>query len=301
MNAPVLATNVVPNFVPASIVQAKTHWHARLQLGFADDIGTTRLIERQHSGPLRVQKPLYPEGERICHAIVIHPPGGVVGGDQLEISVKVGEHAHALITTPGAAKWYRCNGYTSEQRIDLHVASDAHLEWLPQETIFFDDAKVNLHQTVHLQGSASFIASDILCFGRTASDERYTSGVISQRSSIFRDGKMIWFEQGRIGGADAAMQSPLGLNGKSVCAMVLACGHTLSSDQLQQLREQTVALISEGEPEAACGVTQMKTVIVARYLGHSSEIAKQWQQLVWQHLRPVINANQAVIPRIWNT
>ena len=282
-------------------VQAKTHWHANLQLGFADDGGITRLVERKHSGPLRVQKPLYPEGGSICHAILIHPPGGVVGGDQLQIIVRVGERAHALITTPGAAKWYRSNGYTSGQTIDLHVANQAHLEWLPQETIFFDDARVKLHQSVHLTGNATFIAADILCFGRTASNECYTSGEIIQHSSIFRDGKMIWHEQGGIDGGSAAMQSPLGLNGKSVCAMVLACGNLLSSDQLLQLREQSAALIHAREPDALCGVTQMKTIIVARYLGNSSELAKQWLQLVWQHLRPVINSHAAAIPRIWNT
>ncbi|MFZ6863252.1 urease accessory protein UreD [Undibacterium sp. Ji67W] len=281
--------------------QSKTHWHASLQLGFANDAGTTRLVERKHSGPLRVQKPLYPEGGAICHAILIHPPGGVVGGDQLQISTTVGEHAHALITTPGAAKWYRSNGYTSAQTIELHVGDNAHLEWLPQETIFFDDAKVNLRQAVYLTGNASFIAADMLCFGRTASDEIYNTGEIHQNSSIFRDGKMIWHEQGRIIGGSGAMQSALGLNGKSVCAMVIACGKSLNTDQLQQLREQTGSLINLHEADGLYGVTQMKGVIVARYLGNSSELAKQWLQLVWQHLRPVMNAQVAVIPRIWNT
>ena len=293
MNAPM--TNAVLS------TPLKTHWYASLQLGFVDDAGTTRLIERKHSGPLRVQKPLYPEGDAICHAILIHPPGGVVGGDQLQISAAVGENAHALITTPGAAKWYRSNGYTSAQTIELHVGDNAHLEWLPQETIFFDDAKVNLRQAVYLTGNASFIAADILCFGRTASDEIYNTGDIHQNSSIFRDGKMIWHEQGSISGGSSAMQSPLGLNGKSVCAMVLACGTSLNSDQLQQLRDCSGSLISLHEADALCGVTQMKGVIVARYLGNSSELAKQWLQLVWQHLRPVMNARVAVIPRIWNT
>ena len=281
--------------------QAKTHWHASLQLGFADDAGTTRLTERQHSGPLRVQKPLYPEGNRICHAIVIHPPGGVVGGDQLQITARIGENGHALITTPGAAKWYRSNGHISGQTVDLHVDNNAHLEWLPQETIFFNDASVRLHQTVHLSGNASFIAADILCFGRTASNEIYTSGEITQYSRIFRDGKIIWHEQGSVNGASSAMHSPLGLNGKSVCAMVLGCGELLNTDQLNQLREQSSGLIRSREPDAVCGVTQMKSVIVARYLGNSSELARQWMQLVWQHVRPVINHNAAAIPRIWNT
>ena len=111
------------------------NWQARLVLGFADDAGTTRLIERTHFGPLRVQKPLYPEGAHVCHAIVVHPPGGVVGGDELALVAKVGEAAHAVITTPGAAKWYKANGRTSRQDIALDIAAGARLEWLPQWVI----------------------------------------------------------------------------------------------------------------------------------------------------------------------
>src|SRR6478672_760713 len=115
-------------------------WQAWLALGFVDDGGTTRLTERSHFGPLRVQKPLYPEGNAICHAIVMHPPGGVVGGDELDVHACVGSGAHAFITTPGAAKWYKANGSLSQQSVRLTIGENASLEWLPQETIFFDAA-----------------------------------------------------------------------------------------------------------------------------------------------------------------
>jgi len=279
----------------------KSHWQASLQLGFSKDGDVTRLTERKHNGPLRVQKPLYPEGDEVCHAIIIHPPGGVVGGDQLKIDVKLAADTHALVTTPGAAKWYRSNGYVSAQHINLKLDAGARLEWLPQETIFFDDACVDLHQTIHLAADARLIAADIFCFGRTASGETYNSGRIKQHCSIYREDKMIWHEQGSLKGGSPAMQSPLGLNGKSVSAMVLASGALLSGEQLHALREQTSAFLSEREADALCGVTQMKSVIIARYLGNSSEVARLWMQLVWQHLRPVVIGCDAKIPRIWNT
>ena len=285
--------------LPSSIT--KSHWQASLQLGFSKDGDVTRLTERKHNGPLRVQKPLYPEGDEVCHAIVIHPPGGVVGGDQLKIDIKLAADTHALVTTPGAAKWYRSNGYISAQHISLKLDAGARLEWLPQETIFFDDACVDLQQTIHLAADARLIVADIFCFGRTASGETYNSGRIKQHCSIYREGKMIWHEQGSLQGGSPAMQSPLGLNGKSVSAMVLASGAMLSGEQLQVLREQTSALLSEREAEAMCGVTQMKSVTVARYLGNSSEVARLWMQMVWQHLRPVVIGCDAKIPRIWNT
>ncbi|MEO7495016.1 MAG: urease accessory protein UreD, partial [Massilia sp.] len=144
-------------------------WQASLRLRFADDGGTTRLVERSHSGPLRVQKPLYPEGARICHAIVVHPPGGVVGGDRLTIDAQAGAGTHCLLTSPGAAKWYRANGKVSRQQVRLEAGEGACVEWLPQETIFFNDAHVELDHTVDLAAGATYIGSEILCFGRRAS------------------------------------------------------------------------------------------------------------------------------------
>ena len=280
---------------------AGKHWQASLELAFSKDGPVTRLTGRKHSGPLRVQKPLYPEGEEVCHAIIIHPPGGVVGGDQLNIDVRLQPHTQALLTTPGAAKWYRSNGNISSQRLHLLVEQGARLEWLPQETIFFDDACVDLHQTIHLAADARLIAADIFCFGRTASGETYRSGRIRQHCSIYREGRMIWHEQGSLAANGSAMHSPQGLHGKSVSAMLLASGAMLSAEQLHHLREQTTALLAASETGALCGVTQMKSMLVARYLGNSSEVARHWLQLLWQHLRPVMIGREAQIPRIWNT
>ncbi|MEG0885447.1 MAG: urease accessory protein UreD, partial [Janthinobacterium sp.] len=137
---------------PATPSPASTHsaWQAQLRLGFALHDGVSRLVERTHSGPLRVQKPLYPEGDAVCHAIIIHPPGGVVGGDQLAVDATVGEGARALLTSPGAAKWYRANGHVSGQHVVLRAGSGAAIEWLPQESIFFDQACVRLRHEVEL-------------------------------------------------------------------------------------------------------------------------------------------------------
>lgn len=274
------------------------HWQARLALGFADDAGTTRLLERSHFGPLRVQKPLYPEGPRVCHAIVVHPPGGVVGGDTLAISAKVGAAAHAFITTPGAAKWYKANGRISRQDVTLDIAAGARLEWLPQETIFFDAAQVELTQSVSLAKDASYLSCEILCFGRTASGESFKRGTVSQRTSIRREGRLIWWEQGALAGGSAAMRSPLGLSGKTVCATLIAAGKPLPAAVLHAIRHQLGTLVGNA---GEFGISQLKSVLVARYLGDSSEIARRVMLCVWQHVRPELMACAAVVPRIWNT
>lgn len=278
-----------------------SHWQASLQLGFSNDQGVTRLTQRQHSGPLRVQKPLYPEGGEICHAIIIHPPGGVVGGDQLAITTTLAAQTHALITTPGAAKWYRSNDHISQQHLHFNVADKATLEWLPQETIFFDDACVDLHQVIHLGQDARYIGGDILCFGRTASGESYRSGCIRQHSKIYREGKLIWFEQGAIDANDDAMHSRLGLVGQTVCATLLASGALLNPTQLAALRDDARTLLDAHEVSAQAGATQMKQMLVLRYMGNSSEVARLWMQCVWRHVRPVVAGQAAVIPRIWQT
>jgi urease accessory protein len=271
-------------------------WKARLSLGFADDEGTTRMIERRHFGPLRVQKPLYPEGNAVCQSIIVHPPGGVVGGDELSIEVSAGTNARALITTPGAAKWYKANGSISRQDVKLRVDEHASLEWLPQETIFFNAAHVRLHHTVTVASNASYIGSEILCFGRTASGESFDTGRIEQQTSIRREGKLVWFEQGELSGTSA--NSPLALAGKSVCATLIAIGKTLPSSVIVGLREEAAGMVNAGD---MFGATQMKSVLVVRYLGDSSEIAKALMTRAWQRLRPELIGREAVVPRIWNT
>lgn len=271
---------------------------ARLTLGFINDEGTTRLTERSHFGPLRVQKPLYPEGDAVCHAIVVHPPGGVVGGDQFSITANVGSNAHAFITTPAAAKWYRANGHASRQEIRLDISDNASLEWLPQETIFFDEAQVQLDNAVTLGKDATYIGCEILCFGRTASGESFNVGKIMQRTSIRREGKLVWFEQGAIAGGRASMTSPLALNGNTVCATLIAVGKALPASVINVIREQEGELIG---PAGSFGITQMKSVLVARYLGHSSETAKRLMTQVWQQLRPELLGREGIVPRIWQT
>lgn len=280
-----------------SAIAASRHQQARLTLGFADDAGTTRMIERSHFGPLRVQKPLYPEHPAVCHAVIVHPPGGILGGDVLNITAHVGDNAHALLTTPGAGKWYRANGFVSQQQVSLAATAGAALEWLPQETIFFNDADVRMEHQVELAADATYIGGEILCFGRTASGESFNSGRVSQRTSIRRGGKLVWFEQGALRAGTSSMTSPLALAGYTVSATLIAVGLPINAAFLGELREQTSALAHDGRS----GATQMKQVLVLRYLGNSSQVARQWLTHAWQRIRPELMQREAIVPRIWNT
>src|SRR5438132_12824784 len=130
-------------------------WKARLSLSFARDGNRSVLAERSHVGPLVVQKPLYPEGDAVCHAIVVHPPGGIAGGDELALDVRCERGSHAVLTTPGAGKWYRSAGPWAKQSLAFDVAGT--LEWLPRETIVFDGALAAFECAVNLSDGARYI------------------------------------------------------------------------------------------------------------------------------------------------
>ena len=270
----------------------------QLALGFTNDGGTTRLTRREHFGPLLVQKPLYPEGTQCCHAIIVHPPGGIVGGDRLLIEASAAENTHALLSTPGAAKWYRANGRVSQQRVHLQCDAGAVIEWLPQETILFDQAHVVLDTQVKLHSTARFIGCEILCFGRTASGERFTRGQVQQRYSVQVDGKPLWLEQGTLRADGAAMSSPIGLVGHTVCASLLCVGVPARRDLIDEVRATITPL---AEPAAQVGVTQMKSLMMIRYLGDASETARQVMLAAWRVLRPAMLGRASTELRIWNT
>ena len=265
-------------------------WQASLHLRFEDDAGTTRLTGREHRGPLRVQKALYPEGTRTCHVIVVHPPGGVVGGDRLALELDLGQEAEVLATTPGAAKWYRANGKVSYQDVHLRVGAGAAMEWLPQETIFYDDADVVLAHEVELAVDARYIGAEVLVFGRRAAGETFRTGCVRQRTRIRQGGRTVWWEQGIVHGGEA-MRSPLGLAGHSVCATLIAVGKPLPPSMLADLRGA----------DSTLGLSQVKNVFVARHLGDDGEAARASLLRVWQALRPWLLGQPACIPRIWTT
>ena len=277
-------------------IPAAPGWQARLDLRFERRPGgATILAASRHVGPLRVQKALHPEGPGICHAIVLHPPSGIVGGDELDIAIDVSDGAHALLTTPGAGKWYRSAGAHAAQRLNVKVGAGATAEWLPQETIVFAGAQAAIASTVDLAADARFIGWEALCLGRRAAGEHFSSGSLRLETRITREGRPLWLERGHLDGGGALLHSPVGLAGYSVCATLLATGD-IAPSLLADCRATAAA-----EAGARLGITALPGLLVARYLGHSSEAARHWFVALWRHLRPALLGVPAQTPRIWNT
>jgi len=269
-------------------------WEARLDLTFERDDARTVLATRKHVGPLRVQKALYPEGPEVCQAIIVHPPGGIVGGDSLSIGIDVGALAHAQLTTPGAAKWYRSAGPRAGAVTTLRIHEGALLEWLPQETMLFDGARASIALSVELARESRYIGWDITCLGRTASGERYASGDLRQSTEISRDGSLLFCERAAIDGGSRLLQSGAILKGAAVFGTLVAVGAPVTDEMLAGCR---AVRCNTGEG----AVTRLPEVFVARYRGDSASAARTYFATLWCLLRPHIAGRDAVTPRIWNT
>lgn len=269
-------------------------WQARLELEFARRGERTILATRRHRGPLVIQKTFHPEGEAVCHGIVLHPPAGIAGGDELTLEVKVGNHASALLTTPGAGKLYRSGGAQAILGFAFSIEDEATLEWLPQETIVFDGAQASAETRIVLGKGSRYIGWDVLCLGRAAAGERFTSGCLRLATRIFSGRELLWVERGQLRGGAAMLDAAPGLAGEPVCGIMLATGPQIDAALLTRLREPQPAT-------GTAGVTALPSLVVARYLGGSAEAARAYFIDIWRILRPALLKREAVLPRIWST
>jgi urease accessory protein len=280
--------------MPFDAPQRDAGWRASLSLGFERRDARTVLAHRRHEGPLVVQKALHPEGEGICHAIVLHPPSGLVGGDELRLDVTVGEGASALLTTPGAAKWYRSTGRASSQSVRLAIGADACLEWLPQENILFDGALARCRWSAELAPGARLIAWDLYCLGRTASGERFETGECRLEASLRREGRLDWIERACLRPGSAALRSPAGLAGWPVFGTLLVAAPAIPAAWSAAAREIPA-------PDGGAGVTALPNVLLVRCRAGSAETAHRYFTAVWKRLRLDVMGREPVAPRIWST
>jgi urease accessory protein len=271
-------------------------WQAQLRLRFAVTAPDTRtrLAQRSHRGPLVIQRPFYPEGDP-CHVYIVHPPGGLVGGDRVAIEASCGHAARVLVTTPAATKFYRSAGASAEQRQRFTVGSDCVLEWLPQETIAFDGARARSVTRVDRESGARYVGWDILCLGRPAAGERFRNGTCESRVELWRDGMPLWIDCLRIAEGDTVRDAAWGLQGMPVTATLLAV--PAEPDDVQAARAAAGTSFKGG----AAAVSLVGDVLVCRYLGECAGEARRRFSDVWKTLRSRLLGRPACPPRIWST
>ena len=284
-------------------------WHARLDLHYTLDGAGGTVGHDRHEGPLRVLKRLYPEGPRVCHHVLVHPPGGIVAGDRLEVRAKLDGGTHALVTTPGATRLYRRSEVQAqaqllaEQQVSAELDAGARLEWLPMETIAYPGCAAQTALRFALAPGAEMLGWDVLALGLPASDAPFASGSLTQ--SVELPG--VWLERGRLDAADTAlMDAPLGLAGRRVLAW-FASGQAIDDARRERLLEAARELGPLQEPPAAqaavlaAATAPNPQVVVVRAMADRVEPAMALMQAAWARWRRVAWGLDAPVPRVWRT
>ncbi|MDP2368916.1 urease accessory protein UreD [Rhodoferax sp.] len=274
-------------------------WHASLSLvyGLEAERSVARFV---HDGPLRVLKSLYPEGDAVCHNVLVHPPGGLVGGDTLDIAVHVGTGAHGLITTPGATRFYRSSGALALQRSALRVEAGARLEWLPMESILYNGCQAENHLSLELAPGAELIGWDVTALGLPHAGQAYLSGRFCQHIEL----PGIWLERGLLDAADTRLLAgPLGLAGHACMASVFfATGNPLGRARRELALDTARQIMAAHALKATAGATSPNPqVVVLRVLAPQVESAMSLLRGVWAAWRQALWTLPAVPPRIWAT
>ncbi len=276
-------------------------WHARLNLDYRADAATagTRLDFR-HDGPLRVLKSLFPEGPEVCHTVVVHPPGGIVGGDTLSVALSLGEGAHALVTTPGATRFYRSGGERASQAIHARVAAGARLEWLPLETLVHSGAHADNRMDFELAPGAEMIGWDCVALGLPAADAPFVAGVYRHDIAVGPR----WLERGRTEAGDAELlDGPCGWAGRrALGALWFAAGTPLADDRREQLLDAAREIAGAHALAATAGATAPQPdVVTLRVLAPRVEPIHDLLASVWRAWRALAWSRAPCAPRVWRT
>ncbi|PUE48016.1 urease accessory protein [Limnohabitans sp. 2KL-1] len=273
-------------------------WLARLDLDYT--LEAERSVARYlHQGPLRILQSLYPEGDAICHNVLVHPPSGLVGGDTLDMHVSVGAGAHGLVTTPGATRFYRSDAGLATQQVHARLESGARLEWLPLEAIAYNGCDGLNRAVFDLAPGAEMMTWDITALGLPAADLPFAQGTFRQHLEI----PGVWLERGTISAADTRlMDSPLGLAGQRCMAtLVFAAGSAMSDERIERALACARELLAASELRLMAGATSPhQQVIVLRVLSPVTEPAMQLLRQVWAAWRHEMWGLPGAVPRLWN-
>ena len=274
-------------------------WHAQLDLDYRLEAGRT-VARHLHKGPLRILQSLYPEGDAICHNVLVHPPGGLVGGDTLDLNISVATGAHGLVTTPGATRFYRSDGELALQRTAIHVATDARMEWLPLEAIAYNGCLAENRLTLTLAPGAELLGWDVTALGLPFAGKPFESGHFCQHLEV----PGVWLERANIKALDALLlNSPLGLAGhRCFATLFFMAGSKLDRKRRQEALDAARGVVEAHTLCATAGVTSPDgQVVLVRVLAPVVEPAMALLRAVWLAWRSHFWQLDVTSPRIWST
>jgi urease accessory protein len=268
-------------------------WLARLELDFAKRGSRTVITRQKHLGPLVVQRPFYPEGDT-CHVYLLHPPGGVVPGDQLHVQVCAESDAKVLLTTPAANKIYRSHGPRSIVEQHIRVGQGARVEWLPQGSIFFNGCSVSNTTSVEIEPGGQFAGWEIVILGRPAAGETFENGHCRQSFEIWTQDRPLMLDRADYEGGSPVLQARWGLAG--YCVIGTFAVYPANRFALDAIRARVHA-----DSGSWFSASLLDDLLICRYLGGSAESAQRYFTLAWEAFRPILFEPPACLPRIWRT
>jgi urease accessory protein len=256
------------------------------------------MTERRHSGPLQVQKPLYPEGRSVCHTVILHPPGGMAEGDTVEVRVVQETGARTVLSTPAASKWYKSHDRFARQDVRIQLGVDAQLDWLPQENILFENTRVDTRFHLELAEGASALGWDVIVLGRRAMGEAWDSGEFKSTTEFSKStGELLWAERANFNASSSIRRAPQGLGSFPIFGTLWAAGPRCTSELAHEL--------AAGLPftdTIRAGVTCLPGgVVVLRGLAQKIEPLRNLLIACWSTARPVVHGRSAKRLRLWAT
>lgn len=284
-------------------------WPARLELDYRTDAlgaaGAARTrVDFRHDGPLRILKSLYPEGEDVCHSVIVHPPGGIVGGDTLDVAITLAPGTHALLTTPGATRFYRSGGARAAQAVDARLADGARLEWLPLETLVHSGALADARLRFDLAPGAEMMGWDCVGLGLPAADAPFVAGSYHHHIELAARGQPRWLERGHTAATDVELlDGPCGWAGRRALGTLwFAAGTPLADERREALLDIARAVAAAHPLAATAGATAPQAeVVVVRVLAPRIEPVFELMTAIWQQWRAAAWARPPCLPRVWRT
>lgn len=274
-------------------------WEASLRLDYTREGG--RSVARfVHDGPLRILQSLYPEGDGVCHNVLVHPPGGLVGGDTLAVRVSGRAGSHGLVTTPGASRFYRSEGAQALQDVAIDLLEGARLEWLPLEALYYGGCLAQNRLVARLAPGAELLGWDIAALGLPQAGQPFASGSVLQHLEL----EGAWLERGRIRADDTRLlDGPLGLAGhRCLATLFFVAGSDLAKPRRDALLESARAVIEAHPLKPSCGATAPGPRVVAvRVLAPLVEPALHLLKAIRRVWRPLLWDVHGAEPRGWAT
>lgn len=266
------------------------NWTGQLELGFSLKEGRSILSKCNHSGPFLVQRSFYSRDDLSTpHVYLLHPSGGLVGGDRLVLFTHLEPGSCALLTTPGSSKFYSTNGMYALQEYTFNLQKNSILEWIPQSSIFFSKTKAKIKTIFNLEEGSKIIAFEMLCFQNTrlhSNPEEVDNflQVVLPSSVGLRD-------RFRVNELDYMSK----LNGFQISALFFA----VPSDEviLKKVRKLMKSMLNT----YIGGATLLDELLIVKLLGNNNQKLNELLHSMWSVARLNIIGKKSVIPRIWFT